>query len=348
MTAAAAKSVAVNSSVIARSNGGRGLWLFCLTVFLAFLCALSVTVGARDVGWTDILAALRGETATIGQAAVALRIPRTLLAVLAGAALGLAGAIMQGVTRNPLADPGILGVNMGASLAVVVGVAWFGMDSADAYIWTAIVGAGSAALFVYAIGSLARGGATPLKLALAGAATSVAFSAMVIAVVLPRGDIAGGIRSWQIGGVGGATFERILPVLPFLSVGFAISLLSARRLNSLALGDELAAGLGERVTVARAIASLGAILLCGAVTAVCGPIGFLGLVVPHLCRLLIGVDHRWLLPFSTVCGACLLTLADVAGRVVARPAEIDVGIVTALIGAPFFIWIVRRQRVREL
>jgi len=192
------------------------------------------------------------------------------------------------------------------------------------------------------------GGATPLKLALAGAATSVAFSSLVLAIVLPRNDIAGGIRSWQIGGVGGATFERIWPVLPFLAVGFAISLLSARRLNSLALGDELASGLGERVAVARATAALGAILLCGAMTAVCGPIGFLGLVVPHVCRLLVGVDHRWLLPFSAIAGACLLVGADVVGRIIARPAELDVGIITAMIGAPFFIWIVRRQKVREL
>ncbi len=276
------------------------------------------------------------------------RIPRTLLALIAGAALGLAGSVMQGVTRNPLADPGILGVNMGASLAVVVAVAWFDISSNEAYIWTAILGAGCSAAFVYTIGSLGRGGATPLKLALAGAATSVAFASMVIAVVLPRNDIAGGIRSWQIGGVGGATFERILPVLPFLAAGFLISLLSARKLNSLALGDDLAAGLGERVALARGVAALGAILLCGATTAVCGPIGFLGLVVPHLCRLLVGVDYRWLLPFSALGGACLLLAADVIGRIVARPAELDVGIVTALIGAPFFIAIVRRQRVREL
>ena len=319
-----------------------------LIVLLGVLLVLSVTVGTRQVAWPDIVAALSGSVDGIGQAAVAVRIPRTVLALLAGGALGLAGAIMQGVTRNPLADPGILGVNMGASLAVVVGVAWFGITSAEAYIWTAILGAGASAVFVYTIGSLGRGGATPLKLALAGAATSVAFASMVIAVVLPRADIAGGIRSWQIGGVGGATFERIVPVLPFLAVGFAICLLSARKLNSLALGDELAAGLGERVAVARAIASLGAVLLCGATTAICGPIGFLGLVVPHLCRLLIGVDHRWLLPFSAIGGACLLLAADVVGRIVARPAELDVGIVTALIGAPFFIWIVRRQRVREL
>lgn len=346
MTSAALKSS--RPRILAQSNGGRGLWLLGLFVLLFLLCMLSVTVGTRNVAWVDITAALGGRTDTIGQAAVALRIPRTVLAALAGGALGLAGAIMQGVTRNPLADPGILGVNMGASLAVVVGVAWFGMESSNAYIWTAIFGAGCAAVFVYTIGSLGRGGPTPLKLALAGAATSVAFASIVIAVVLPRGDIAGGIRSWQIGGVGGATFDRLLPVLPFLAVGFVISFLSARKLNSLALGDELAAGLGERVAVARASASLGAILLCGATTAVCGPIGFLGLVVPHLCRLLIGIDHRWLLPFSTITGACLLTLADITGRIVARPAEIDVGIVTAMIGAPFFIWIVRRQRVRDL
>lgn len=332
----------------ARSNGTRGIWLVMVMACLAVLCALSVAIGTRDVGWNDIVAALGGQVDTVSQAAVAVRVPRTILAALAGAALGLAGAVMQGVTRNPLADPGILGVNMGASLAVVVGVAWFGMTSAYAYVWTAILGAGGSAIFVYTIGSLGRGGATPLKLALAGAAISVAFSSLVIAVVLPRNDIAGGIRAWQIGGVGGATFERMSYVLPFLAVGFLISLLSARKLNSLALGDELAAGLGEKVAVARGIATLGAILLCGATTAICGPIGFLGLVVPNLCRLLIGVDHRWLLPFSALGGACLLLAADIVGRIIARPAELDVGIVTALIGAPFFIWIVRRQRVREL
>jgi iron complex transport system permease protein len=331
-----------------KSSRARLLWLAALVAALAVLCALSVAIGTRNVALSDIVAALGGQVESIGQAAVAVRIPRTLLAVLAGAALGLAGAIMQGVTRNPLADPGILGVNMGASLAVVVGVAWFNISSANAYIFVAILGAGAAAVFVYTIGSLGRGGATPLKLALAGAATSVAFSSLVIAVVLPRNDIAGGIRAWQIGGVGGATFDRISHVLPFLAVGFIISLMSARKLNSLALGDELAAGLGERVAVARATAAFGAILLCGATTAVCGPIGFLGLIVPHLCRLLIGVDHRWLLPFSALSGACLLLAADIMGRIIARPSELDVGIVTALIGAPFFIWIVRRQRVREL
>ncbi|SNR33013.1 iron ABC transporter permease [Paracoccus sediminis] len=331
-----------------RPGGGRGLWLVLLVFLLALLGALSVAVGTRDVGLDDILAALHGRTDSIGQAAVAARIPRTVLAAVAGAALGLSGAVMQGVTRNPLADPGILGVNLGASLAVAVAVAWFGIASMQAYVWVAIGGAGATAAFVYAIGSLGRGGPTPLKLALAGMATSVALSSLVVAVMLSRGDVAGGLQAWQIGGVGGATFARLMPVLPFLGAGLAISLASARWLNALALGDDMAAGLGERVAVARGVSSAGAILLCGATTAVCGPIGFVGLVVPHLCRLLTGIDHRWLLPFSALGGACLLIASDIAGRLLARPAELDVGIVTALVGAPVFVGIVRRARVREL
>ena len=196
------------------SNSIRSLWLLILVIVLIVACFLSVALGTRDVSWTEILTALGGHDDTIGQAAVATRIPRTLLALLAGAALGLAGAVMQGITRNPLADPGILGVNMGASLAIVIAIAWFNIASAHVYIWVAIGGAASAAVFVYTIGSLGRGGATPLKLALAGAATSVAASSLVIAIILPRADLAGGIRSWQIGGVGGATFDRISYVLP--------------------------------------------------------------------------------------------------------------------------------------
>ncbi|MFH8870724.1 FecCD family ABC transporter permease [Streptomyces griseus] len=331
-----------------RPAGVRLLWVLLSVLALAAVMVASVALGSRDVPWSDVVAALGGADDTLGRAAATKRIPRTVLAVVIGAALGLAGGVMQGVTRNPLADPGILGVNMGASLAVVTAVAFFGLTSPTGYIWTAIAGAALSALFVHTVGTLGRGGATPLKLALAGAATSAAFASLVSAVILPRNDIAGSFKLWQIGGVGGASFERIGQVAPFLAVGFAVCLLSARALNSLALGDELAAGLGERVAVARAVAALGAVLLCGAATAVAGPIGFVGLVVPHTCRLLVGVDHRWLLPLSTVLGGVLLTAADVVGRIVARPSEIDVGIVTALIGAPFFIYIVRRQKVRAL
>jgi iron complex transport system permease protein len=345
---AAATLTASSAAIVRRPRRLRALWLLVSLGVLAALVLASITIGSRDVGWSDILAALGGSADGFDRAAVVKRIPRTVLAVVAGAALGMSGAAMQGATRNPLADPGVLGINMGAALAVVTGLAFFGLSGATSLIWVAISGAAVAAVFVYTVGSLGRGGATPLKLALAGAATSAALTSFISAIVLPRNDIADGVRSWQIGGVGGAAFESIGQVLPFLLVGFAVCLLSARGLNSLALGDDLAAGLGERVAVARGSAALGAVILCGATTAVTGPIGFVGLVVPHAVRLIVGIDHRWLMPFSAVLGAALLTGADVVGRIVARPGEVDVGIITALIGAPFFIYIVRRQKVRAL
>ncbi|WP_430592429.1 FecCD family ABC transporter permease [Humidisolicoccus flavus] len=335
-------------AVVRRPNRVRLLWILVVAGVLVILIAGSLAFGSRFVAWSDLVLGLQGATDNLSQAAVVKRIPRTILAIVVGASLGLAGAVMQAVTRNPLADPGILGVNSGAALAVVIGIAWFGISTATSYIWIAIFGAMVAAVVVYTIGSLGRGGATPLKLALAGAAMTAALASMITAVALPRGDISATIRSWQIGGVGGASFDSILQLLPFFLVGSAICLLSARSLNSLALGDDLAASLGERVAVVRAFSAFGAVLLCGAAVAIAGPIGFVGLVVPHFCRLLVGVDQRWLLPFSALTGAGLLVAADILGRLVARPSEIDVGIITALLGAPFFIALVRRQKVRAL
>ncbi|MGD9958043.1 FecCD family ABC transporter permease [Nocardioides sp.] len=332
----------------------RLLWVGLALTLMVLAALASVAFGARVVGPHDLVGGLVGVVTgdgsgdSIAQAAVEKRVPRTLLALIAGAALGLSGAVMQGVTRNPLADPGILGVTTGAALSVVVGIAFFGLASPSAYIWVAIGGGAVAALFVYAVGSLGRGGATPLKLTLAGAATSAALSSLISAILLPRIDVMNQFRFWQIGGVGGASYDKLGLVLPFLVVGAVISLAAARGLNSLALGDDVAAGLGEKVTRTRLLAAVGAVTLCGAVTAVAGPIGFVGLVVPHLCRLLIGIDHRWLLPASMIVGAALLTSADVVGRVVARPSEVDVGIVTAFIGAPVFISIVRNQKLRSL
>lgn len=334
--------------MVRRPRRLRSLWLVLALVLLMLVMTCSVAIGSRVVGWSDIVAGLGGASDTLSEAAVSKRIPRTLLAVVVGAALAVSGAVMQGVTRNPLGDPGVLGINMGASLAVVTGLAWFGLSAASDYIWLAIGGAALTAVFVYAVGSLGRGGVTPLKLALAGTATSAALASFITALVLPRNDIASGVRSWQIGGVGGASFETFRLVVPFLLVGFALCLVTARGLNTLALGDDVASALGERVVLTRATAAIGAVLLCGASTAVAGPIAFVGLVIPHLCRILVGVDHRWLLPFSAVAGAILLTAADVLGRIVARPSEIDVGIITALIGAPFFIHLVRRHKVQSL
>ncbi|WP_394254437.1 FecCD family ABC transporter permease [Pseudoclavibacter helvolus] len=348
MTQTAPTVAAGGVAIVRRPRRLRALWFLVAIATLGALIVISVMIGSRDVSWADAVAALGGSTNGFDEAAVAKRIPRTFLAVAVGAALGVSGAVMQGVTRNPLADPGILGVNMGASLAVVTGIAYFGLTSASSFIWVAITGAALAAVFVYVVGSLGRGGATPLKLALAGAATSAALASFVTAIILPRGDISQSARSWQIGGVGGGTWDSISQVLPFLLVGFLISLASAKGLNSLALGDDLAAGLGERVAMTRGAAALGAVVLCGAATAVTGPIAFVGLVVPHACRLMFGVDHRWVLPFSAVVGASLLTGADVLGRILTRPSEIDVGIITAIIGAPIFIWIVRRSKVRAL
>ncbi|WJL95467.1 iron ABC transporter permease [Microbacterium sp. ET2] len=348
MTTALAPAPRSDVASSRRPIGVRWAWLGASIALLVVLCAASIAFGARDVSVSELWAALWGSTGTVGEAAVVARIPRTVLAVLVGAALALAGATMQAVTRNPLADPGILGVSGGAALAVVIGLAFFGLSDSWVTMGLAIAGAGAAAVFVYAVGSLGRGGATPLKLALAGAAVSAAFASLVSAILLPRLDVMESFRFWQIGGVGGATWDRLVAVLPVLAVGALICLVTARGMNSLALGDDLAAGLGENVGRTRLLSSAGAVILCGGATAVAGPIGFVGLVIPHLCRLVIGTDHRWLLPLSALLGADLLVLADVVGRVVSRPEEIEVGILTALIGAPFFIWIVRRQRVREL
>ncbi|GAA2104158.1 iron ABC transporter permease [Brevibacterium salitolerans] len=326
----------------------RVLALAGIVAVLVLAALASVAFGARTVGFDDILSALGGAQDTVAQAAVAKRIPRTLLALLVGAALGTAGAVLQGVTRNPLADPTIFGINNGAALAVVVGITFFGLSSPHGYIWVALTGAALTGVLVYTIGSMGGGGSTPLKLALAGAATTIALSSLSSAIILPRAQVMDMFRFWEIGGVGGGTYESLARVVPFLLVGFVLSVLSARGLNSLALGDEMARGLGVSVGRTRILASAGAVILCGASTAVAGPIGFVGLVVPHVCRLLFGPDHRWLLPLSALAGAVLLTVADVLGRVVTRPEELEVGIVTAFVGAPVFILIVRRMKVREL
>lgn len=317
------------------------------SLLVLVLVALSAAVGARRVALTDVLDAWRGGADGLGQAAVLRRLPRTALALLVGAALGCSGATMQAITRNPLADPGILGVSNGAALAVVVGITFFGLADPYGYVAVAIVGAFGAAAFVYVVGSAGRGGATPLKLALAGAATSAACSSAVSAVLLPRVDVMERFRFWQLGGVGGATWERIGVVAPFLAVGVLLCALNARGLNALALGDDLAAGLGADVVRTRVAAAAGAVLLCGAATAVAGPIAFVGLVVPHVCRALVGADHRWLLPSCALGGAALLVAGDVVGRVVARPEEVEVGVVTAVIGAPVLLWVVGRERLQS-
>ncbi|WP_394358258.1 FecCD family ABC transporter permease [Leucobacter tenebrionis] len=347
-TRTAAPTAPALVGILRRGAARRGAWMLLLVALVVLLGAASVAIGARDVSAGDILGALQGSSDTVGESAVLKRLPRTVLAALVGAALAVAGTAMQAVTRNPLAEPGIMGVSSGAALAVVASISFLGMHRPFALMGVAIGGATLAALFVYTVGSLGSGGATPYKLALAGAASAAAFISLTNAIMLPRVDLLRTFQFWRVGSVGGASWESIAVALPFFAVGALICAWTARGMNSLALGDALATGLGEHVLRTRALAACGAVVLCGAATAVAGPIGFVGLLVPHLCRSVMGPDHRWLIPCSALAGAALLLAADVIGRVLARPEELEVGVVTAFLGAPFLIWIVRRQRVREL
>lgn len=325
--------------------GKRAAWLLAAVVVLAVLAASSLAVGARGLPLATVWEALtQFDPANGDHAVVHARIPRTVLGLLAGGALGLAGAAMQGVARNPLADPGIMGVNAGAALAVVTGIYVFGIGSLSGYIWFAFIGAAVAAVVVYSIASLGRDGATPVKLALAGAALNAGLYSLMSVVLVSSQDTLDKFRFWQVGGVAGRDWSVVLSGLPFLLAGAVVVLLTGRILNSLALGDDIARGLGQRVGLARALTALGIVLLCGSATAMAGPIAFVGLVVPHAVRFLTGPDYRWILPFSLVAAPVLLLAADIAGRVVLLPGEVPAGIMTALIGAPVFVWLVRRGK----
>jgi iron complex transport system permease protein len=323
----------------------RAFWLLAAVVILVLVTAVSLAVGARGLSLDTVWQALTHfDPANGDHAVVHARIPRTILGLLAGGALGLAGAAMQGVARNPLADPGIIGINAGAALAVVTGIYVFGVASLSGYIWFAFLGAAAAAALVYLVASLGRDGATPVKLALAGAALSAGLSSLMNVILVSSRDTLDRFRFWQVGGIAGRDWSVILPALPFLLLGAAIVLATGRILNSLALGDDVARGLGQRVGLARGITALGIVLLCGSATALAGPIGFVGLIIPHAVRFLTGPDYRWILPFSLVLAPALLLAADVIGRVILLPGEVPAGIMTALIGAPVFVWLVRRGK----
>ena len=327
------------------ARGPRAVWLLAAVVVLALVTAASLAIGARGLSLETVWQALtQFDPANGDHAVVHARIPRTVLGLLAGGALGLAGAAMQGVARNPLADPGIIGINAGAALAVVTGIYVFGVASLSGYIWFAFLGAAAAAVLVYLVASLGRDGATPVKLALAGAALSAGLFSLMNVILVSSRDTLDRFRFWQVGGIAGRDWSVILPALPFLLLGAAIVLATGRILNNLALGDDIARGLGQRVGLVRGVTALGIVLLCGSATALAGPIGFVGLIIPHAVRFLTGPDYRWILPFSLVLAPVLLLAADVAGRVILLPGEVPAGIMTALIGAPVFVWLVRRGK----
>ncbi|MEI4273827.1 iron ABC transporter permease [Klenkia sp. LSe6-5] len=325
-----------------------GLWLLLLLVVVA--CLLSIAVGSRSIPVGTVWQTLTDSRA-IGDDAVVireLRIPRTVLGVLVGLALGTAGALMQGHTRNPLGDPGLLGVAAGASAAVVLAIFVLGIGSPSGYVWFAFLGAMLGSVAVFAIGSSGRGGATPVSLALAGAALSALLYALVQAILVTDSSTLDSYRFWVVGSLSGRDSAIAWQVAPFIVAGLVLALANSPALNLLGLGEDVARGLGQNVLVARVVGIAAITLLTGAATAACGPIGFVGLVVPHVARAVTGPDHRWLVPYSALMGVALLLLADVVGRVVTRPGELQVGIVLALVGAPFFIALVRRRKMASL
>ena len=324
------------------------LWLLVAIAALGVLTALSLAIGARSVSLSVVWHSLIHADATGTEAVIVrdLRLPRTLLGLMVGLALGLAGTVMQGLTRNPLADPGLLGVNAGAALAVVVAIGFLGVTSPSGYVWFAFVGAGVAAVVVYAIGATGRDGATPVKLALAGAALTALLASAITLIQLRNITAFNQFRFWEIGSLAGRDIGVVRQVLPFVVVGAVLALLSGRMLNTLALGDDVARALGQHIGLTRALAAVAIVLLCGAATAAAGPIAFVGLAIPHAARLITGPDFRWILVYSAVLAPSLLLAADILGRIVASPGELQVGIVTALIGAPFFLWLVAHMRWR--
>lgn len=311
---------------------------------------LSLSVGAREIplgqAWELFFHPVRGlpESTVLHE----LRVPRTLLGIIVGAALGVAGALMQSLTRNPLADPGILGVNAGASFAVVLIVVLTGVSGISFYLWFAFIGAALASIAVYALGTSRQNSATPVRLALAGVAISAALQALTTTAILADQVAYNEFRFWVAGSLEGRFWAVIFSVLPFIVVGLVIAALLAPSLNALALGSEAGTALGVRVRSTRVWAMISITLLCGAATAAVGPIGFVGLAVPFAARLIVGSDMRWVVAFSALLGPVWLLVADVLARIVIGSEEVQVGIVAALIGAPVFVYIVRRRKIAAL
>ena len=322
--------------------------ILCLAL-LSIMAIFSISLGAKSIAFTKVIDVLLGNDPDSLEAAIILqRIPRTVFGILAGGALGISGALMQSITRNPIADPSILGVNTGASLFVVAGIAFFNITVAYQYIWLAIIGAGVTAVFVYSVASMGKDGATPLKLALSGSAVSIVLGSLVSTIMLPNNRVMEAFRFWQVGSIGSATWESIMLISPFLIVGFIISMFISGYLNNLALGDEAATALGTNVVMTRTIGALSSVLLCGATTALAGPIGFVGLIIPHIIRLIFGSEMSKMLPLSFLGSAILMLVSDIIGRIISLPGETEVGIVTAVIGAPVFILAIRKGRVKSL
>ncbi|GAA2211017.1 iron chelate uptake ABC transporter family permease subunit [Nonomuraea monospora] len=337
----------------ARKPGGRRSVLvtgLIVTVGLLALVAMaSVALGARSVSFSTVIDAFTAPDGSNDHTVIReLRVPRTLLGLGVGATLGLAGALMQSLTRNPLADPGLLGINQGAMLGVTLALGVFGLSDPAVYVWFAFGGAALASVLVYALASAGRSGSSPVRLALAGVAFGMVCTAVASAILRMDTQTFDRMRFWLTGSLAGQTADTLVRLAPFMIAGLVIGLLLARPLNMLALGEDAGKALGLAVNRTRILTGLAVTLLCGAATAAAGPLMFVGLIVPHAVRALVGPDQRWVLPYSALAAPILLLGADVIGRLIARPGEVQVGIVWAVIGAPIFIMLARRKRVAAL
>jgi iron complex transport system permease protein len=331
---------------LARSNANRLFWLMLACGLLAIVLLASIAIGSKSIPVGTVLDALFAYDDSDDHAIIqALRLPRTLMGLSVGMALGMAGALIQALTRNPLADPGILGVNSGAAFFVVLAVGFFGVSSIQGYVWFAFLGAIVTTVAVYAVGSVGRAGATPVRLTLAGVAIGAILSGISSGITLLNPTTFDRLRQWNAGSLVGQGYDALWTTGPFIIVGLALAFTVARPLNAVALGEDLAAALGANILRTRIVVVISTTLLAGAATAAAGPIGFIGLMVPHVARWIVGPDQRWIFLFTLVLSPSLLLTADIVGRLVLRPGEMQVGIVTAFIGAPVLIALARRRRV---
>lgn len=318
-------------------------------VLLAVAAIASIMIGSRAISPATVLDVLlrhaQNEDTTVILDA---RLPRTVIALAAGVGLGVAGALIQAVTRNPLADPGVLGVTSGSAFAVAVGVGFLGLGRPSEYVWLAFAGALVATVLVYVVGSVGGGGADPVRLTLAGVALGAVLSGITNAIVLADPERFNAMRAWESGTLQGRTWDALPVVVPFIAVGVVIALALTPSLNAVALGDDLAASLGAHVLRTRVLAVIAVMLLAGGATALAGPIGFIGLMIPHVARWIVGPDQRWIMALTLVAAPILLLAADIVARLVLWPGEVPAGIVTAFLGAPVLIVLVRRQRASAL
>ncbi|MDK0521206.1 iron ABC transporter permease [Streptomyces sp. ML-6] len=333
-------------SAAAPRRSRRALATAAAVAALLVAILLSLAVGARSIPPSEVFdALLNGGHSDNAEVVRNLRVPRTLIGLMVGAALALAGTVLQGITRNPIADPGILGISQGASVGVVLAIAYAGVHTLTGYVWFGFVGAAVASVAVYAIASSGRGGATPVKLALGGAAINALLVSVISAVLTTNASALDEFRFWQVGSLGGREADVAQQIWPFMLLGTVLVLSVARGLDALALGEDLAKGLGQKVATVRIVGGIGATVLTGAGVAAAGPIAFIGLAVPHIARAVVGSDHRWVLPMATLIGPVMLLVSDVVGRVLFPPSEVPAGVMTALIGVPFLVALVRRKAV---